>query len=106
VRPLVQERQHGVGGLRAPGDYLGHDVDEQEAHRAERDGPVHRLGDDPAARGHDDAVGREQADAHRRSEPDKCEDSRIKEQEMHQCHVNGVPGRGYSGDDQHTHENN
>jgi hypothetical protein len=65
-----------------------------------------RLGDDPATRGHDDAVGREQADAHRRSEPDKCEDSRIKEQEMHQCHVNGVPGRGYSGDDQHTHENN
>ena len=104
--PLVQERHHGVGGPGAPGDYLGRDVDEQEAHRAERDGPVHRLGDDPAARGHDDPVRREQADAYRRGEPDKGEDSRIKEQEMHQRHVNGVTGHGYSGDDQHAHENN
>jgi hypothetical protein len=102
---VIQERQHGGGGLRAPGDYLGHDVNEQEAHRAEGDGAVHGLGNDPAARGHDDAVGREQAHAHRRGEPDKREDSRIKEQEMHECHIDGVPGPVYSGDYQHAQEN-
>jgi hypothetical protein len=103
--PVVQEGHHGVGGLRAPGDYFHDDVNEQEAHRAERDGAVHRLGDDPAARGHRDAVGREQADADRRGEPNKREDPTIKEQEVHECHINGVPGRGYPGGYQHSHEN-
>ena len=102
---LTTNLQRYPSGLRALGDDLGHDVDDQEAHRAERHRAVHRLGDDPAAGGHDDAVGREQANADRRGEPDKGEDSTIKEQEMHERHVNGVPGRGYSGDDQHAHEN-
>ena len=80
-------------------------MNQQEAHRAKRDGAVHRLGDDPDARGHRDAVGREQADAHRRSEANKREDPAIKEQEVHECHINGVPGRGNPGGYQHSHEN-
>lgn len=71
---LAQARHHRVHRPCAPGHYFGHDVNRQEAHGAERDGAVYRLGDDPAARGHDNAVGGEQADADRRGEPDKRED--------------------------------
>jgi hypothetical protein len=96
---VPQEGDHGVRGGRAPGHYLGQDVNHQEGHGAERDRAVHCLGDDPAARGHDDAVGREQADAHRRGEPDKCEDPTVKQQKVRDCHVDAMAGRGYSGDD-------
>ena len=105
MRPGSRKAASASAARERPRDYLGHDVNEQEAHRAERDGPVHGLGDDPAARGHDDAVGREQPHAHRRGEPDKREDSRIKSDEMHERHIDGVPGHGYPGDYQHTHEN-
>ena len=74
VRPWSRKGTTASAARERPAIISVDDVNEQEAHRAERDGAVHRLGDDPAARGHDDAVGREQADAYRRGEPNKGED--------------------------------
>jgi hypothetical protein len=97
---MIQERHHDVVGERAAYHHLDRDMDNQEPHGTERDGAVHRLRDDPAPWEHDDAIGCKKAHTHRRGEPDKRENARVKEQETQHSHFDGIAGPGYSRDRQ------
>jgi hypothetical protein len=70
---------------------LGHDVDDQEGHRAERDSAVHGLGHHPVSRGHDDPVRGHQADGHRRGQPDEREDPGVIQHEMLRSSIDVLP---------------
>ncbi len=74
---------------------LGHDVDDQEGQRAERHGPVYRLGHHPVTGGHDDAVRRHQADTDRRGQPDEREHPGVEQHEMLRSSINVLPWLGH-----------
>jgi hypothetical protein len=86
-----QEGDDRIDYVRPLRENLGHDVDDQESQRAERDGAVHSLGHHPVSRGHDDPVRGQQADGHRGGQPDEREDPGVVEHEMLRSSIDVLP---------------
>jgi hypothetical protein len=97
-----QEGNERVDDVHSLGEYLGHDVDDEECQRSEGDRPVHGLSHHPVSRLHDRPVGGHQAGQHRAGEADERENSRVKQHEMLGSSINVTAGLGH---DQHKYDN-
>jgi hypothetical protein len=100
---MRKERHESVDDVGPVREYLKNYVRHEKGEGSERDGTVHRLGDDPAARGHDDAVGGHDARADRRGQRDQREHARVEQQEALDRGQNVASSRGV-GRGQHAGE--
>ncbi len=94
---FIEERDHGVGGLRPARDYFEHDVNNQESYRAKSHSAVKCLRRDPGTGLHKDTVRSDQPNSHFCGKGNKRENAGIVKQEMVAGRDDRVPGRGRGG---------